>query len=155
MDHKSILEQFKNQHVKTGKFFSFSLFPLLFLELKRFGADKTIITEEFIEDLRNILLPNEKTGVILQALKYIDYYNSLPSPVAQPPVKEESKTIIQEYKENPKLDTFTDHIPTEEEEGDGLFIPEEERINLKPEDCSKADWDVEFLDLVGATGFKR
>jgi predicted transcriptional regulator len=47
----------------------------------------------------------------------------------------------------------TDHlifnIPSEDEEGDPYYIPPEERIDLKPEDCAPIEYDLEFCKLIG------
>lgn len=46
-------------------------------------------------------------------------------------------------------------IPSEDDEGDPYYIPPEERINLKPEDCAPMQYDEEFCSRIGATKDRR
>ena len=53
----------------------------------------------------------------------------------------------------------TEHLvydmPDEDDEGDPLYTPPEERINLKPEDCASMEYDEDFCARIGATKDRR
>lgn len=168
MDHKTIFDNFKKQYMADG-YFPFSLFPVLFLELVKYGANKSIITESFMNDFRESFIPGESTGVYLKATDCIIYYTNafLPAPVVNTEavkkpvveVKKEEEAIIppaaapvqtKQISGLPEKPDDDNYIPTDEEEGDGTYIPESERLYLKPEECASKQYDWDFIKRVGA-----
>lgn len=100
MDYKLVFENFKKQYTVDGKF-TFHLFPVLFSELFKYGADHSIVSQDFINDFLTTFLSNEKTQVHLIAINCITHYKLefLPSEAVliQPVVKDK---IVSEVKPN-------------------------------------------------------
>jgi len=195
MDHKSIFEQFKKQYVEPGDVFCLSLIPILFLQLRAYGATKGVITEGFIKDFSEILLPDEKTAVLSFAVDDILLYRDSilregPAATAynNEPIKKEAKqqeiitqlisknsdkALIEDSKSllltnqpsssrnvinqagdiGIKGDIEEFYVP--EEEGDPLHTPEDQMIDLNPEDCADAVTDLDFLKRIEAIGNKQ
>jgi hypothetical protein len=170
MDYRQVFEQFKKQYIKAEGVFDFGLFPLLFLELKNYGADKNIATADFAKDFIEIFLKGAKMPVLHGAVEYIGHYSVLMLPAA-PIVKKETPVVITEapVKNKPAEPVVQEQpvkknkgvgidyhspIPREEDEGDPLYTPPEERIDLKPEDCADPVTDWDFLKRINAVGSK-
>jgi hypothetical protein len=164
MDCKRIFELFREQYMKAGESFSFSLFPILFSELKKYGVDRSAVTDQFAKDFHSILLPNAKTSVLLHSIEYISHYSALTltakavktAPVAPVEVEKQPTPVVstvKAVKSTVDID-YDSPIPREEDEGDPLYTPPEDRLDLKPEDCADAVTDWEFIAQIKAIGNK-
>lgn len=180
MDHKAVFNIFKSQYTADG-YFPFSLFPVLFLELTKYGADKSHFTGDFVADFLATFMPNDTPAVHVKAIDCLQHYSReyLPAlvkkteiaKIAESTQKVEIPLAIEQPKpqaarptpppapvkavENvglPKID-YDGYIPTDEEEGDGTYIPESERLYLKPEECAPMQLDHEWLKEIGAVGY--
>jgi len=166
MDHKPIFDQFKNQYIEPGGVFPFNLFSVLFLELRNYGVSQEDITEQFAKDFIEMFLSNEKTGLKLKAIQYMNHYSDLLPKLTvlkQTAIKTAGDAPATVHVEDKVVQTKNvvtqqvndDHIPTEEEEGDPLFTPEDQKINLKPEDCAPKQYDWEFVRRIGVVGLEE
>ena len=185
MEYKLIFENFSKQYAVNGRF-TFHLFPMLFTELLKYGANRSIITEGFISDVLSILLPNESPKVHLRAIECIQHYGAEilpPAPVVKNTIEnkqtsEPSANPITQVNTSQKIEVkstintatkpetpknnnlplptiqYDDPIPPDDGDDDGTFIPEEERLDLKPEDCAPKKYDWDFIKRIGAVGFE-
>ena len=160
MSLKLALEQFKKETVKADGEFSFSLFPILFANLQEKGLDQSIITEEFISDFKDVLLPGINSSTMLRAIACINYYKG----ILQAPAKEKKQPVAQAVVvrvnkvqgETPVSVAGRLEVSDSPNEEGSLHTPESERLNIKPEDLPdmQYDWDIiQFLG--GAVGVKK
>lgn len=171
MDHNLIFNNFKKQYMTDG-FFLFSLFPVLFREFLRYGANRSIVTEQFIADFTAFFIPNDDIKVKVRAIECITHYSKefLPTVSTKKEVISTKKEVV-EKKELPKVEVkvtskpvlennespkmqYDDYIPTEEEEGDGMYIPEDQRLHIKPEECAPKQYDWDFINRIGVVGLE-
>lgn len=181
MDYKLIFENFKKQFMQADGYFPVSLFPVLFIEFRKYGATQSIMSEEFVQDFLNVFFPNDKPKAKLMAIQCITFYTKefLPQVNNVVNTKKEVKEVVEtkqvdepsptpvSTKVNPnpepkqaKLEdipriNYNEPIPDEVDEDDPLYTPPDQILHIKPEDCAPTQYDWDWIEKIGAVGYKK
>ena len=155
-------QQFKTRHLEAEKPLGFSLLPLFMSELIANGLDISHVNGIFYQEIAEELFKDDGQEIQMYAIDAMILLGQsipLPTKTAEPPppLALPKKVIKYEAKIENNIIT-TDHltdIPEEDDEGDPLYTPPEDRINLRPEDCAPMEYDEDFCARIGATKDRR
>lgn len=159
MEFKQIIDNFKAKNVQAGKLLGFSLLPLLMKDLVANGLNISHADGKFYQDLAAEVFSGESKDLQIDAVDVLVLYGRMIPAAPQAVVEEKPapKAVAEAIVEDDiiRTDHLVDNIPNEDDEGDPFYIPPEERLNLKPEDCEPAHIDHEFMALIGAKGYEK
>jgi hypothetical protein len=157
MDFKLLTSQFKDKHKQAGTTLGFSLLPLLMEYFVDNGLNISHAGGKFFQEIAAELFDNRELQ--LYAIDYmILISNNIPIPAVQEQsVKKVANPALEAVIEDDivRTDHLTTNIPYEDEDGDPLYTPPEDRINLRPEDCEPMQYDEDFCARIGATKDRR
>jgi len=162
MDYQPVVDAFKEEYSKVGEIFNPTDLLFLFLELSKQGFTPEMVDVPFQKYLINSLFGEDEIGVKAWAVQYIKKYatslvvteEAKPVQVAKPEVKAAPapapapKPVVKQSAPE-YLSAENIRIPSEEEEGDGLYMPADQMIDLKEEDFAKMDIDWAFAERLG------
>ena len=160
MEFKQIVQNFKGEHLKADEVLPFSLLPLLVDVLVQAGLDRSQTNGKFYQELAAEIADKEDLRVqsyMIDALFVLNQKIPLPKQIVQEKPVEKEKPKVEAIVEDDiiRTDHLTDNIPHENDEGDPLYTPPEERINLRPEDFKPKQYDEVFCNRIGATKERR
>ncbi len=157
MEFKQIIDNFKAKNAQAGKHLGFSLLPLLMKDLVANGLNISHADGKFYQDLAAEVFSSESKDLQIDALDALMLLGRMIPPVPQVIEKKPALKVAEAIVEDDiiRTDHLVDNIPNEDDEGDPFYIPPEERLNLKPEDCEPAHIDHEFMALIGAKGYEK
>ena len=157
MEFKQAITDFKAKHAQAGKHMGFSLLPLLMKDLVDRGLNISSVDGKFYQSLAAEIFDGESKDLQIDAMDALILLGKMiPAPKVEeikPVVKATTEAIIEN--DIIRTDHLVDNIPNEDDEGDPFYIPPEERLNLRPEDCEPAHIDHEFMALIGAKGYEK
>lgn len=153
MEFKQVVQKFKAEHLKAGEVFPFSLLPLLMADLIKHGLTIEQTNGKFYQELADEIFDTDTQEIKSYGIDVLFILNqSVPAPIPVE-IKQEVKQVraVEALVDDGiiRTDHLTDNIPNEDDEGDPFYIPPEERIELRPEDCAPMEYDEEFCKLIG------
>lgn len=151
MEFKQVVQRFKAEHLKAGEVFPFSLLPLLMADLVKHGLTIEHTNGKFYQELADVIFDTDNQDVKSYGIDALFILNqSVPSTVKIDNIEVKQVSAVEALVDGDII--RTDHIvdiPSEEDEGDPFYIPPEQRIDLRPEDCAPMDYDEEFCKSIG------
>ena len=148
MDYISILKKFKQERTESGDVFPYDSLIFLMHDLKKNGMSIELFNNDFYKKLVEIVFPEQDKGIHFYLIGDFYHLTKIFEFAKQPETQqtneipqESTKTIKEEVVFQDGLD---DRIPSEEEEGDGLYMPPEECISVNVDEMPRytVDWDV-------------
>ena len=164
MDFSQAINTFKKEYIRPGEVLRLSLLPVLIDYLRASGLDFSMASGEFYQELSRDICSTESAELqsyVTDLLQFCGRVLTLSpkrtaaspaiksKPLPKEPVALNGKQALQEEDGSFTTEHLTDDIPTEDSEGDPFFVPEDQRLTLKPEDISPMKYDKEFCEMMG------
>ena len=164
MDFSRAVDTFKKEYVRPGEVLRLSQLPILIDYLKASGLDFATASGEFYQELSRNICSSESSELqsyVVDLLQFcgrsltINTKRKEESPaiknksISQEPIALGGKQALQEEDGSFTTEHLTDDIPAEDSEGDPFFVPEDQRLTLKPEDISPMKYDRDFCEMMG------
>lgn len=154
MDYKPIIQQFKAKLPEGPT--EPTVLILLMKELVDNGLVATDISGNFYQEVATEFFQSNNPafiGNIADALILLSQTVPLPKVVEVPvetPKKNKTASVAVIENDIVRTEHLVASMPNEDDEGDPYYIPPEERIALRPEDCDPVQYDEEFCAFIGA-----